>query len=230
MNCEGLNDIMKNKFTLICDLIKLGRLGFLTSKFICLLRFNFICFFRTLNFKMCFISKHVVISNFRAIKFGTCVRIDSFSVIDGAGGNGLILKDNVSIGPFSRVIVSSTLNNPGTGITLSKNVGIGSHSNIGGSGGVFIGKDTIIGPYFSAHPENHNFSALNTPIRLQGTTRSSIFIGEDCWIGAKVTILSGVKVGNGCVIAAGSVVNKNVDNNMIVAGVPAKIIGKRNGL
>nr|WP_257574927.1 acyltransferase [Shewanella algae] len=174
-----------------------------------------------------FVGSGTSIKNISYIHFGKYVRIDSNCLIDGLGKNGLKLGDNSYIGPFSRVIVSSGLSNLGEGIELCSNVGVGSHSNLGGSGGVFIGSDTIIGPYFSVHPENHIFDDLLLPIRLQGTKRGKIFIGSDCWIGAKVTILSGVNVGDGCVIAAGSVVTKDIPPFSIVAGVPAKAIKKR---
>lgn len=50
-----------------------------------------------------------------------------------------------------------------------------------------------------------------------------IHIGKDCWIGAGAIILPGVKIGDGCVVAAGAVVNKDVPDNVMVAGVPATI-------
>jgi acetyltransferase-like isoleucine patch superfamily enzyme len=54
-----------------------------------------------------------------------------------------------------------------------------------------------------------------------------IRIGDDVWVGCSVQILPGVTIGNGAVIAAGSLVNKDVPENAIVAGVPAKIIKYR---
>ncbi|MEE1084340.1 MAG: DapH/DapD/GlmU-related protein [Paludibacteraceae bacterium] len=55
-------------------------------------------------------------------------------------------------------------------------------------------------------------------------TYGNIIIGDGTWIGARSTILSGVSVGKGCIIAAGSIVNKDVPDNTMVGGVPAKII------
>ena len=52
-------------------------------------------------------------------------------------------------------------------------------------------------------------------------------IGNDVWIGFSTTILNGVRIGDGAIVAAGSVVTKDVEPYSIVAGVPAKIIGKR---
>jgi len=63
---------------------------------------------------------------------------------------------------------------------------------------------------------------------LQGVTRIGIEIGKNCWIGAKVTILDGAKIGNGCIIAAGSVItNKEFPDNSVIAGIPGKIIKTR---
>lgn len=54
-----------------------------------------------------------------------------------------------------------------------------------------------------------------------------IVIGEDCWIGSNVTILGGVKIGNGCVIGAGSIVTKNIPDYSVAVGNPARVIKNR---
>jgi acetyltransferase-like isoleucine patch superfamily enzyme len=54
-----------------------------------------------------------------------------------------------------------------------------------------------------------------------------VVIGSDVWIGARAVVLAGVTIGNGAVIAAGSVVNKDVNDYDIVAGVPARVLGNR---
>lgn len=55
-----------------------------------------------------------------------------------------------------------------------------------------------------------------------------IFIGNNVWIGENVCILPGVNVGSGCIIGANSVVNRDIPDNCIVAGVPTKVIKKYN--
>ncbi len=62
----------------------------------------------------------------------------------------------------------------------------------------------------------------------QGLNKKGIKIGDNVWIGAGCTILDGVEIGTGSVVAAGSVVTKSVESYTIVAGVPAKVIKKRS--
>jgi acetyltransferase-like isoleucine patch superfamily enzyme len=62
------------------------------------------------------------------------------------------------------------------------------------------------------------------PIRLQGHTLKGIDIGEDCWLGNGVTVLDGVNVGRGCVLAAHAVVTKDVPEYAVMGGVPARVL------
>lgn len=155
---------------------------------------------------------------------GGLVRIDDYCFVDCLGVEGLRLGRNFKLGAHSRIAVSGSLADLGRGITIGDNVGIGEFAHIGGAGGVTIGADTIVGAYFSVHPENHIFDDPDTPIRAQGVTRAGIAIGEGCWIGAKVTVTDGVTIGKNCVIAAGSVVTKSFPDHSLIGGVPARLI------
>lgn len=103
---------------------------------------------------------------------------------------------------------------------------MGTHGFYGCAGGIEIWENVLIGNFVSMHSENHNFERLDVPIDKQGVSHKGIKIGNDCWLGAKVTILDGVTIGDGCVIAAGAVVTSNIPDFSIAAGVPAKIIKK----
>jgi len=100
-------------------------------------------------------------------------------------------------------------------------------SFVGCQGGVNIGENVIMGPRVNIHSENHNFEDINIPIKDQGVSRKGININNNCWVGAGVIFLDGVTIGEGCVIAAGSVVNKSFPKNSIIAGVPARILKTR---
>jgi acetyltransferase-like isoleucine patch superfamily enzyme len=155
------------------------------------------------------------------------VKIGAYCLLDALGHKGIVIGKGSSIGDYSILKVSGTLTSIGNGIFIGENVGIGEFAHIGGAGGVCIGSNTIAGAYLSIHPENHNFINKESLIREQGVTRKGISIGENCWIGAKVTILDGSVVGKGCVIAAGAVVNGIFPDNVVVGGVPAKILKER---
>lgn len=161
------------------------------------------------------------------ISYGRFLKAGDHVLFSALGKKGIQLGDNVSIGSFSQVVVSTTLNNPGEGIEIGARVGIGEFAYLGGGGGLRIGNDCIVGQYFSCHPENHVFSDNEQLIRLQGVTRKGIEIGEGCWIGSKVTILDGARVGAHCVIAAGAVVAGDFPAYSVIGGVPARILKHR---
>lgn len=91
---------------------------------------------------------------------------------------------------------------------------------------IAIGDTSLIGEYVSIRDANHGME-LGQPMRLQPHTASPINIGRDVWIGRGAVILKGVSIGDGAVIAANSVVTKDVASMAIVAGAPAKVIKDR---
>ena len=114
----------------------------------------------------------------------------------------------------------------GRGVTLGDRSGIGINASIGEQ--THIGSDVMMGPDCVIYTRNHRFDRLDIPMRGQGYGPvEPVEIGDDCWIGGRVTILPGVHVGNGAVIAAGAVVTKDVPPYAVVGGVPAKIICNR---
>lgn len=162
------------------------------------------------------------------INFEGTINIDRYCFIDALSTDGIVFGKNVSIGKHTTIECSGSLMNIGKGLIVGNNVGLGTHGFFGCAGGITIGDDTIFGNYVSLHSENHIVDDLYKPIRLQGVTRQGIIIGNNCWIGAKATILDGVSIGDGCIVAAGAVVTKGIyENNSIIGGVPAKIIKKR---
>ena len=111
--------------------------------------------------------------------------------------------------------------------TIGDNSGIGENSILYGP--VYIGDDVMMGPEIIIYTQNHEFSSLDKPMRLQGYQDvKPVIIGNDVWIGGRVIILPGVQIGNGAVIGAGAVVTKNVPQYAVVAGNPASVKKYRN--
>jgi len=171
--------------------------------------------------------KGVEIYNSPKISFGKYLKLGNHTFLSALGTEGITLGNNVGIGAYSRLVVSQSFDNPGTFIRIGNHVGIGEFAYLGGAGGLEIGDECIIGQYFSCHPENHIAEDSTVSIRHQGVTRKGIKIGSNCWIGSKVSILDGVEIGDGCIIAAGAVVNKSFPANCVLGGVPAKMIKSR---
>jgi acetyltransferase-like isoleucine patch superfamily enzyme len=146
--------------------------------------------------------------------------------ISGISENGVRMGDNVSIGKNSLLFGSAVIQQKGVGITIGNNVGINANCYLGGQGGIVIENDVIIGPGVKIFSENHIYNELGL-IRKQGVTRKETIIKNNCWIGAGVIVLCGVTIHEGCVIAAGSVVTKDIPSNSVAAGVPAKVVKNR---
>jgi acetyltransferase-like isoleucine patch superfamily enzyme len=93
---------------------------------------------------------------------------------------------------------------------------------------IVFGDDVLVGPGVKMFCGNHGILLNGIPITYQDRTENDIIIGNDVWIGANSVLTSGTKVNDGAIIAAGSVVTKEVPKNAIVGGVPAKLIKYRS--
>ena len=111
---------------------------------------------------------------------------------------------------------------------------IGDHAFIGTGAeidvlqSVSIGAHTLIAPHVFITDHTHNTSA-EARLDEQGSRTAPVTIGSDAWIGTRAVIMAGVTIGDGAIVGAGAVVTKDVAPNAIVAGVPAKVIGTREG-
>lgn len=120
----------------------------------------------------------------------------------------------------STTVFTPFYTNYGKNITLGKNVFINHGCSVLDLGSVQIDDDVMIGPRVNLVSENHPISGKNRK-HLIG---NKVHIKKNAWIGAGVTILPGVTVGENAVVAAGAVVSKDVPDNTVVGGVPAKRI------
>lgn len=174
-----------------------------------------------------FIGSNTKISHAYQLSLGRNTIIEDNVYINALSEHGISIGDHVSIARDSILICTGVIAHKGTGITIGSGTGINARAYLSGQGGIQIGKDVIFGPEVKIFSENHNYADLNQTIKAQGVSRKGVIIGDNCWLGAGVTVLDGVTIGNGCVIAAGSVVSKSIPENSVAAGIPAKVIKTR---
>lgn len=155
------------------------------------------------------------------IKVGHYAQLDLRSTAAGSVG------PNFSLGDFSILRASGSANFTCSRVHIEKNVSFGPYCNIGGGFGIVIGANVIAGPYVSIHPEEHGMDP-SLPIREQDVRGDGIRIDQDCWLGAKSTILDGCHLGKGTVLGAGAViVGRATEPMSIYVGVPAKFVNFR---
>jgi len=135
---------------------------------------------------------------FRAFNIGRGSVIEDYVCINNGVGE-VIIGDNVTIG------IGSTLMGP-----------------------VEIGNNVILAQHVGISGLNHGYEDIDIPIRDQKCATQLIKIGDDSWIGTNAVITAGVTVGKHSIVAAGSVVTKDVPDYSIVGGNPARVLKKYN--
>ncbi len=128
--------------------------------------------------------------------------------------------NNLRIEMFCRLTVPNN-------IYFGNNSGCNRYTYIDGTAGVYIGNNVLIGPSVKILTSNHIYDDISVPIRDQGWKYKPVIIENDCWIASNVIILPGVHIGKKSIIAAGSVVTKDIPSYSIVGGIPAKLIRNR---
>lgn len=116
---------------------------------------------------------------------------------------------------------------PGRNLIIRDNVDLAKDVLITTSGGVEIGERTLVGYRTQIISTDHTIPPIGENFPISGDKYGKIVIENDVWIGANCVITAGVKIGEGSVVAAGSVVTKDIEKYSIVGGVPAKLIKKR---
>ena len=175
-----------------------------------------------------FCGRNVIVEHAYNLRADPSLILEDNVHINALGFEGISLGRNVTIAESAILICTGVLLNKGVGIRIGDYSAIGAQSFLGGQGGIRMGNNVIIGAGTRIFSENHNFQDENIPIRMQGETRKGVVIEDDCWIGASVTILDGVTIRQGTVVAAGAVVTKDTPANSVIAGVPASFLKSRS--
>jgi acetyltransferase-like isoleucine patch superfamily enzyme len=129
-----------------------------------------------------------------------------------------------SLGRKSVIESYACINNAVGDVIIGDYTRIGLHCTI--IGPVTIGSHVHLAQGITVTALNHNFADTNKRIDEQGITTKTVCIGDDVWIGTNAVVLPGVTIGSHVVVAAGAVVTKDVPDNCVVGGVPAKLLKK----
>jgi acetyltransferase-like isoleucine patch superfamily enzyme len=171
--------------------------------------------------KLIYVEKNVTIRGYENIEIGSKCKIFQGSIIDASRGK-VIFKNNVTI------CVNSIINPAGGFIEINNGTTIGDFCNLYGQGGLTIGKDVMVASCVQIVPNQHEYRDISKAIKFQPEISQGIIIDDGCWIGTNVAILDGTTIGKNSIIAAGSIVNNNVSDYSVAAGVPARNIKQYN--
>lgn len=112
-------------------------------------------------------------------------------------------------------------------LRIGDKVVFGRHDTVNCWLDVEIGASTLVADWIYLCDFDHGTGDLTRPIKDQGIVKTPVRIGPDCWLGAKVTVLRGTRVGRGSVLGANAVVRGDVPENSIAAGIPARVVRHR---
>lgn len=180
--------------------------------------------FKTIGKNVIF-GRNVTIRHPHRMSIGNNVIIDDNCTLDARGenGKGIIIGNGVVIGR------NSTFSMKDGTIELGDNTNIGINCSLQTSTNLRLGKNIIVAAYtYLVAGGNHKFERTDIPIIAQGMERKGgIVIEDNCWLGARVTILDGVTIAKESIIGAGALVNKNIPEFSIAVGTPAKVVKNR---
>ncbi|MDQ3348931.1 MAG: acyltransferase [Acidobacteriota bacterium] len=169
--------------------------------------------------------QNVVLRHPHKIRIGDNVVIDDNCLVDAKGETnaGITIGNGVFVG---RNTILSCKNGD---IDLADGANVGFNCEIFSASRVSVGRDTLIAAYCYLIGGDHAFSDPSMPIIAQERRSAGITVGHEAWLGAGVKILDGVTVGDRAIVGAAAVVRESVPPGAIAAGIPARILGQREG-
>ncbi len=175
-----------------------------------ILGISFICYLLPYRFRKCIFNSFRMNNGIIAIGIRYCL---FRTLVENCG-------DNVAIHPGVYFFGFKKL-------SVGNNVTFHPMCYIDATGGIVIGNDVSIAHATTVLSTSHNYDNPNFAISDQGLSFNRTIIDNNVWIGAKCTILYGVNIHSGSIVGANSLVNKDIPENVIVGGIPAKKIKNR---
>jgi acetyltransferase-like isoleucine patch superfamily enzyme len=169
--------------------------------------------------------QNVVLRHPGKVRIGDNVVIDDNCLLDAKGDTnaGIRIGSGVFVG---RNTILSCKNGD---IELGDRANIGFNCEVFSASRVVLGADTLLAAYCYVVGGDHDFSDLTKPVLAQGRTSAGVDIGEGVWMGSGAKVLDGVVVGQHAIIGAQAVVRESVPAYAVAVGIPARIIGTRQG-
>jgi len=154
--------------------------------------------------------------------------IHCFRLINYYNYSHVVPRRNLKIGPRARISPNAVFSNP-------ERISIGEALNLGArcylwagprDGQIVIGDNVLFGPEVMVTAANYRFNDGH-PVTEQAMDEADVIIGNDVWLGTRVTVMPGVEIGSGAIVGAGSVVTKSIPPMAIAVGAPARVVGYR---
>ena len=134
-------------------------------------------------------------------------------------GGGIVFGKNVRVKENSVIYAKKNAK-----IIFGDNSSTGHHTEISANNYIEIGNDVIMGAYTYITDSNHGYKDATVPICKQEMESGKVSIGDNVWLGRSVMVLKDANIGDNTVVGSGAIVTKKFKNNLILAGIPAKII------
>lgn len=138
-------------------------------------------------------------------------------------------RPGISVGEGVWIQDSVVVNANRGQVSLGDRSWLGPFCLVYGNGGVRIGADVLVAAHTTINTVSHESTRCDIPINAQPVITAPVVIEDDVWIGLNAVILQGVTIGRGAIVGAGAVVNKSIPAWSIAVGVPARVIGRREG-
>jgi acetyltransferase-like isoleucine patch superfamily enzyme len=169
--------------------------------------------------------QNVVLRHPHKIRLGDNIVIDDNCLIDAKGDTnaGITIGSGVFIGR------NSILSCKNGDIALGDGANIGFNCEVFSAARVEIGRDTLLAAYCYVIGGDHDWRDASVPVLEQARHASGVRIGAGAWIGAGAKVLDGVAIGDGAIVGAGAVVRDQIPDRAVAVGVPARVVGTREG-
>jgi acetyltransferase-like isoleucine patch superfamily enzyme len=169
--------------------------------------------------------QHVVLLHPHRIRIGDNVVIDDNCLLDAKGGEagGITIGSGVFIGR------NTILSCKSGSIAIGDGANIGFNCELFSASRVTVGRETLIAAYCYLVGGDHVHADPSLPILRQSRSSRGVHVGDGAWLGAGAKVLDGVSIGDGAIVGAGAVVRGQVPARAIAVGVPARVIGSRDG-